>query len=64
MLKIINFKTEYQVSPLGVDNKKPRFSWQYSEAADITGYKISVRKDGKSAVNVWDSGSVTSILSV
>ena len=56
MLKIINFKTEYQVSPLGVDNKKPRFSWQYSEAADITGYKISVRKDGKSAVNVWDSG--------
>lgn len=56
MLKIINFKTEYQVSPLGVDNKKLRFSWQYSEAADITGYKISVRKDGKSAVNVWDSG--------
>ena len=45
MLKIINFKTEYRSKPLGIDNKKPRFSWQFSENAEIESYRISVYGD-------------------
>lgn len=59
MLRIINFKTEYRSNPLGIDNKKPRFSWQFSENAEIESYRITVYGDEKSVKennpDVWDS---------
>lgn len=60
MIFLYDLKTEYQKNPIGIDEKKPRFSWKLkSDETDIfqTAYQISVE-------NVWDSGKVSSIQSV
>ncbi|PEQ91772.1 alfa-L-rhamnosidase [Bacillus sp. AFS006103] len=55
-MELKDLKVEYQENPLGLDIKKPRFSWKLvSKEKDIlqTAYRILVIKDGES---VWDSG--------
>ncbi|HHY81146.1 MAG TPA: family 78 glycoside hydrolase catalytic domain [Clostridiales bacterium] len=63
----VNLKCEYLENPLGVQNKKPRFSWTLNngEAAGLqTKYRILVsdaaQNSGAAAGNVWDSGIVES----
>ncbi|WP_050008293.1 alpha-L-rhamnosidase [Butyrivibrio sp. WCE2006] len=58
-LKIIDCKTEYRTNPLGIDSKKPRFSWKIESDKDNTlqkNYRLEVtRTDG---TVIWDSGEV------
>lgn len=62
MLKLLDFRTEYQVNPIGIDDKKPHFSWKYGK--DFTNkqksYRITVSlsKDKIDSPDVWDSGVV------
>ena len=62
---IINFKTEGFTNPIGIDIKKPEFSWaMISENTGIMqeSYKITVKKEDSELV--WDSNLVISDLSV
>src|SRR5579859_737396 len=58
-----NLLTENRPSPIGIDTRTPRFSWQL-DAADRnelqTAYEINVstRENGKGSL--WNSGKVTS----
>lgn len=66
MMRLVNFKTEYQSCPLAVETKTPRFSWQYADG--FTGTQVSYRifvaskpsllQEGKA--DLWDSGTVRS----
>jgi alpha-L-rhamnosidase len=63
-MRLRDLRIEYQENPLGLDIKKPRFSWKLvSEEKNVlqTAYRILVTKDGES---VWDSGEVDSSSSV
>lgn len=56
-VRVVNLKTEYTVTPLGMDVKAPRFSWQMESAlpgARQTAYQVEVRSE--SGEPVWDSG--------
>ena len=55
-MKISNIFVEYQSRPIGLDEKKPRFSWQITAEEKETVQKacrILVRSE---AEEVWDSG--------
>src|SRR5690625_2537252 len=59
-----DFFIEYQENPIGLDVKKPRFSWKlFSKKKDVlqTAYHILVTKSGEV---VWDSGKCNSSSSV
>lgn len=62
--ELLNFKTEYQTSPLVVENRTPRFSWQFAAGVKAQkSYRITVGSaSGKS--DMWDSGTVMSDKSV
>lgn len=56
---VVNLKTEYSVSPLGIDVKLPRFSWQMTSTvygAYQKAYQIKVFNESKQMV--WDSGRI------
>lgn len=64
-MKLKDLRTEYQKNPIGIDVKKPRFSWKLvSEEQNVmqTAYRIFVTKDN--GINVWDSGKKESDSSV
>ena len=64
MFSIINLKTEYQDRPLGLDVKRPRFSWQFAGTDDgflQTAYSITVKTAG--GETVWETGRVESSVS-
>ncbi|UQZ81832.1 Bacterial alpha-L-rhamnosidase [Paenibacillus konkukensis] len=70
-MKITDLKTEYFENPLGLDTRKPRFSWiMESEAYGLvqTAYQVmaatSVQRLKDDAPDVWDSGKVLSDQSV
>jgi len=66
MLKITEFKTEYQLNPLGLDVKQPRFSWiMDSNKNDTvqTKYSITVKHDNRDDEIVWETGEITSDIS-
>lgn len=57
---IKNLKTEYTVTPLGIDVLKPRFSWQMeakSAGAAQKAYQITVTDEAGNTV--WNSGKIT-----
>lgn len=57
---IYDMKTEDLINPIGIDEKKPRFSWKLQSKISgtvQTAYRIIVRSDSDT---VWDSGKVTS----
>ena len=59
MLEIYDVQTEYRANPLGIDEKRPAFSWKLrSDTNDTkqTGYRIVVRpKEDAGRKCVWDS---------
>ena len=60
MLSLYDLQTEYQDNPLGLDAKRPAFSWKLRcEARDTVQarYRIAVSREG---APVWDSGVVES----
>ena len=63
-MKITNIKVEGVKNPVGVDEKKPVFSWQISgNGIDVfqESYRIIVTKNGDfSGEIVWDSKTVKS----
>lgn len=64
MFKILNFRTEYQTRPLGIDCEKPHFSWQYSEEFQgARSYRICVASSEAAlsgSPDMWDSGEIPS----
>ena len=53
---IYDMKTEDLINPIGIDEKKPRFSWKLQSKISgtiQTAYRIIVRSDNDT---VWDSG--------
>ena len=58
-VRIQNLKTEYSQTPLGIDVKHPRFSWQMESAKPgyyQTAYQIIVLNE--TGLEVWNSGKV------
>lgn len=70
MTQIVNLRTEYQVKPLAVETRTPRFSWQYGKdfAGIQTAYRILVATSEtlieEEKADMWDSGFVLSDRSV
>ena len=64
-LRLYGCRTEYMKDPVGIDIKKPRFSWKLSSRRNNVqqkSYHIIVgTKPGKS--DFWDSGEVISSIS-
>ncbi|MGM0922977.1 MAG: family 78 glycoside hydrolase catalytic domain [Bacillota bacterium] len=65
--KITDLKVEYRNNPIGIDVKKPRFSWRMESAArgqKQTAYQLLVAtspdKLTPEAADVWNSGKVLS----
>ncbi len=63
--KVVNLKTEYTETPLGMDVQIPRFSWQME--SDVRGshqkaYQLIVADEA--GVKVWDSGKTDSSVSL
>lgn len=61
---IYDMKTEDLINPIGIDEKKPRFSWKLQSKISgtvQTAYRIIVLSDNDT---VWDSGKVTSDRSI
>ncbi|WP_044297378.1 alpha-L-rhamnosidase [Robinsoniella peoriensis] len=57
-MQIYDFKIEYRKNPVGIDAKKPRFSWKIQSSKENTmqdSYRLVVKKGEK---KVWDSGVV------
>ncbi|MCY9668873.1 glycoside hydrolase family 78 protein [Paenibacillus alginolyticus] len=67
MFKIKDLRCEYQVNPIGLEQKTPRISWrlQSSERAAMqSAYRIEVAEDADFQRSVWDTGKVDSDQSV
>lgn len=61
--RLQNPRCEYQFNPIGIDSPSPRFSWEYSAAADIQKcWRIEVAADAIFNKVIWDSGEVESAL--
>ena len=59
--KVSNIFVEYQSTPLGIDERKPRFSWLMEsdeKAVRQTACKITVLQTGAEEKTVWDSGEL------
>jgi alpha-L-rhamnosidase len=66
-VNVENLRCEYRENPLGIDNLKPRFSWNLScqqRGQYQTAYQILVasspEKLEKNSADLWDSGKITS----
>lgn len=67
MMNVYDLKTEYRVTPIGIDNIQPRFSWKIkSDEKNLmqTGYQILAFEDENENRLLWDSGKVDSDQSV
>lgn len=63
--EIINLKTEYTQTPIGIDVEKPRFSWQMQSTergASQTAYQITVTDE--SGKRVWRTKKIRSDISL
>lgn len=61
--EVINLKTEYATTPLGLEAKTPRFSWQMKGSAEERGltqsaYQVLVTSEN--GTEVWNSGKIAS----
>lgn len=65
MLQAINLTCESRMNPLGLDEPRPRFSWQVSssESTAQSGYRIQVFQEPAGRI-LWDSGRISSRSSV
>ncbi len=66
MAILSDFKTEYQVNPLAIETRKPRFCWRYGEGftREQVSYRILVATSEQGVcagkADMWDSGVVQS----
>ncbi|MBN1807808.1 MAG: family 78 glycoside hydrolase catalytic domain [Planctomycetes bacterium] len=64
----VRLRCEYESDPMGIDERRPRFSWVVNDdrrGAVQSAYRIVVEKEGgNGAADVWDSGRVESTRSV
>ena len=61
MLRIVNLKTEYRKDPLGIDEKRPRFSWEIlSDASGVIQKGYIIKAFDSNGELMWDSGAVYS----
>ncbi|HHV09185.1 MAG TPA: family 78 glycoside hydrolase catalytic domain [Clostridiales bacterium] len=61
MLKVYNLRTEYLEDPIGIDARRPRFSWKIeSDRKNVmqSAYKITAAEDPEFKKLLWDSGKV------
>jgi alpha-L-rhamnosidase len=64
-IRIVNLKTEYTATPLGIDVKNPRFSWQMTSVqpgCSQSAYQIQVTDE--QGTLVWNSGKKLSDVSL
>lgn len=67
MLKIIKLRCEYKENPVGIDELKPRISWQLisdKRATLQTGYQLQVSEEENFLHTLWDTGMVKSAQSI
>lgn len=60
-MKLYDLRTEYRVNPVGLSNRRPRFSWKMDSTEKNTmqtSYKINIMDENGN--QVWDSGTKTS----
>jgi len=64
---LVALKTEYLINPIGLDDPKPRFTWQMNDAkpgATQTAYRILIDIDSSSLINekaaIWNTGWIKS----
>ncbi len=57
-LKIVDCRTEYVVNPIGIDVRKPRFSWRIeSDEADTVQLERRVEVKREDGTVIWDTGA-------
>lgn len=61
MLKIANLKVEYQVNPLGICARNPRFSWNFALSSQLVQATYRIRVASTPSLvdhnaDLWDSG--------
>ncbi len=61
-MKIVNFKTEYSINPLGLSSLRPRFTWEYGgeNIEKQVSYRIIVSSTENGKGDLWDSKTVKS----
>ncbi|MBR0462796.1 MAG: family 78 glycoside hydrolase catalytic domain [Clostridia bacterium] len=59
MSSVVNLTTEYKTNPIGLDEPKPRFSWQITSSGPILqgAYRLQVFREEDDAP-LWDTGRV------
>ena len=60
-MKLYDLRTEYRINPVGLSNRRPRFSWKMDSTEKNTmqtSYKINIMDENGN--QVWDSGTKTS----
>lgn len=63
--RVLNLKTEYTVTPLGIDVEKPRFSWNMESDKNGAYQKVyQIEVTNESGNIVWNSGKVNSDISL
>lgn len=67
-LQPVNLTCEYRVNPLGIDTKKPSFSWTFVSAArnqHQNGFEIVMSEDSAEVTqgkgSVWSTGKINSV---
>jgi alpha-L-rhamnosidase len=63
VLQAAGLRTEYKEDPLGIDARKPRFSWRLQgggRGLEQSAYNIRVTRNARGGDVVWDSGRVAS----
>lgn len=64
-IEIVKLKTEYAVTPLGIDVSKPRFSWQmYANEQGYTQTAYQIIVNDETGQRVWNTGKVKSDVSL
>ncbi len=63
-MKITDLQTENLISPLGIDNKAPRFGWRCEGAVQQARYRVEVASSPQllrqGTADLWDSGEIRS----
>ena len=63
--QVVNLLTEYTSCPMGLDEARPRFSWQMrseEQGAAQAAYRLTLTDE--QGQTVWDSGRITSSTSL
>ena len=63
MLQTYDLRCSYRKNPVGLDERRPEFSWKIQSDQNgvmQTQYQVQVAEDESFADPLWDSGSVAS----